>query len=72
MKKTINPFHMYVLEQEGYLDTRESKIQRVIKAVRAYPAATMPESAFRRTLTQNGIDPSSLTQRELRRIKNAI
>ena len=68
----LNPFHMYVLEQEGYLTTRESKIQRVIKAVKAYPAATMPDSDFRRVLIKNGIEPESLTQRELREILNAL
>ena len=68
----VNPFHMYVLEQEGYLTTRESKIQRVIKAVKAYPAADLPECDFNLILMENDIEPGSLTQRELRRILNAI
>ena len=68
----VNPFHMYILEQEGYLTTRESKIQRVIKAVKAYPAVTMPEAEFKLVLKENGIDPDSLTKRELREILNAI
>ena len=68
----VNPFHMDVLEQEGYLSTRESKIQRVIKAVKAYPAADLPERDFNLILMENDIEPDSLTQRELRRILNAI
>lgn len=72
MKRMDLAYGLYMAEAEGYLNTRESKIQRVIKAVKAYPAVTMPESAFRRALAQNGIDPNSLTQRELRRINSAI
>ena len=69
---TINPFHMYVLEKEGCLTTRESRLRRIIKAVKAYPAATLPESIFRRILEENDIEPDSLTDQELREILNAI
>ena len=72
MKKISLAYGLYMAETNGYLNTRESKIQRVIKAVRAYPAATMPESAFKRVLIKNGIEPSSLTERELNRIQSAI
>lgn len=68
----INPFYMYVLEQEGYLTTRESKIQRVIKMVKEYPAETMPEDVFYQVLKDNDIEPSSLIVREYHEIQSAL
>ncbi len=67
-----NPYYLYMAEAEGYLDTRESKIQRVIKEVKNYPAATMPQSAFESVCRMNDLDPASLSSSELRRIRNAI
>ena len=69
---TINPFNMYILEKEGYLSTRESKINKVIKAVKAYPAATIPENIFRQILKENDIEPNSLTKTELYKIQCAL
>lgn len=63
---------LYMGEKEGYLSTRESKIQKVIKNIKNYDAAAMPESVFKRVLIENGIEPSSLTERELNRIQDAI
>ena len=67
----INPFTMYVLEQEGYLTTRESKIKKAIKDIKHY-AAIASNEIFNQALLENGIDPDSLTKLELREIKNAI
>lgn len=72
MKKMDLDYGLFMAETEGYLNTRESKLQKVIKEVKRYPAETMPESVFKLVLIENGIKPSSLTSRELNRIKNAI
>ena len=67
-----NPYYLYMAESEGLLDTRESKIQRVIKEVKNYPAEAMPQSAFKSVCMMNNLDPASLSSSELRRIRNAI
>jgi len=65
-------YALFMAETEGYLNTRTSKINRVIAEVRPYADSTMPEAAFCQTLEHNGIDPASLTSAEYRRILNAI
>jgi len=66
------PYYLYMAETEGYLNTRESKINRVINEIKAYPAETMPEYAVVETLRRNGIDPASVTNKEFNRINYEI
>ncbi len=68
----INPYYPYMAEAEGYLDTRESKIRRVIADVKRYPDPVMSQSAFETVCKLNGLNPYSLSERELRRIKTAV
>ena len=66
----LNPYYLYMAEKEGYLNTRESKLQRVIKDIKN--AAALVDGNFELILKQNGIEPDSLTERELRKIERAL
>lgn len=59
-------------EAEGMLDTREGKLQRIIKTVKAYPAETIPDTAFYAICESCGITAGSLTEGELSRIEQEI
>lgn len=72
MKKIDLEYGLYMAETEGLLNTRESKLQKVIKEIKKYPAVIMPESAFKQVLMNNGIEPNSLTEKELNRINSAV
>jgi len=63
---------MFMAEAEGFLPTREGKIQGIIKAVKAYPGSTIELHDFFRIVDKWGIDIHSLTQAELARIESAI
>lgn len=65
-------YGLYMAETEGYLSTRENKIQKVIKDIKAYNNIEMSESVFRLILIKNEIEPSSITEQELQKIKDAI
>lgn len=65
-------YGLFIAEAEGLLDTRESKIQRIIKAVRNYPDAVMPNLVFYSICKENGIEPGTLTRAEMSRITTAI
>ena len=62
----------YFAELEGLLPTRAGKINKVIKAVKAYPAPYISSDAFEGILIGCDIDPSSLTEREMRYVNSAI
>jgi hypothetical protein len=65
-------YGLYMAEAEGYLDTRESKIQKIIKKVKNYPYSSMPEEVFYQTCEECGIAASTLSQAEIKRITRAI
>lgn len=67
-----DPYYLFMAEAEGLLDTRESKLQRIIKEVKNYPAETMPQGAFETACICNDLDPASLSPSEVRRIQRAI
>lgn len=66
------PYGLYMAEAEGYLSTRESKLQKIIKEVKAYPESVMPDLVFYTICEGCGIAPDSLTSAEMARIQNAI
>ena len=66
------PYGLYMAEAGGYLNTRESKLQKIIKTVKAYPDGVMPNLVFYAICEECGIMPDSLTNAEMTRIQNAI
>lgn len=66
-------YGLYMAEQEGYLDNlREKNINNIIEDVKKYPNKVMPNLVFFSICQQNGISYESLTDEELRRIKENI
>lgn len=63
---------LYMAEANGYLDTRESKLQKIIKKIKMYPDGVMPNLVFYAICEECGIMPDSLTNAEMTRIQNAI
>lgn len=63
---------MFYAEVEGLLPTRTGRINAIIKNIKNYPAPYIDESTFETIVKYCGIDPISLTQRELKRIESAI
>ena len=66
------PYGLYMAEAKGYLNTRESKLQKIIATVKAYPDGVMPNLVFYAICEECGIAPDSLTDAEMARIQNAI
>ena len=60
--KIGSPYHMFMMEKAGMLNTRESKLNAVIKELQACGDAA----------ADCGLDMNSLTQREIRRIEAAL
>lgn len=65
-------YGLYMAEAGGYLNTRESKLQKLIKTVKAYPDGVMPNLVFYAVCEECGIAPGSITEAEMTRIQNAI
>ena len=65
-------YGLYMAEAGGYLNTRESKLQKLIKTVKAYPDGVMPNLVFYAVCEECGITPGSITEAEMTRIQNAI
>ena len=65
----INPYYLFMAEAGGYLNTRESKIQKTIKDIKSDPREVVD---LAEVLVKNGIDPKSITFKELDRIQRAI
>ena len=70
-----SPYHMYMMEKEGMLDTHASKVNKLIKtfkrlAVNGYDAndSEIQEYAFQ----ECDISYEELTDRDIRRIKSAV
>lgn len=76
MNNINTPYRMYMMEQEGFLNTRESKIQKIIKEVKQVfsisEISVMDANTFNTIVEKNGINPISLTDTEKRQIQNAI
>lgn len=66
------PYGLFMGEQEGLLDTRESCIQRIIQKIKSYPDATVPTLVFYNICEDCGIQAGSLTRTEMARIEQAI
>ena len=65
-------YGLYMAEAGGYLNTRESKLQKLIKTVKAYPDGVMPNLVFYAVCEECGIATGSITEAEMTRIQNAI
>lgn len=65
-------YGLYMAEQSGLLNTRESAIHAIIKATREYPSETIDGDTFQSICEDNGIDADSLSHSEYQRILNAI
>lgn len=63
---------MFMAEAEGYLPTRAGKINAIVKAIKNYPSPVIDESTFETIVNYYGINPHSLTRRELNYINSAI
>lgn len=72
MQKISLPYGLYMAEAKGYLNTRESKLQKIIRIVKSYPNRIISESIFYSICKKCEINPNSLTEVEIRRIQNAI
>lgn len=66
------PYGLYMAESDGLLDTRESKIQNIIKEVKNYPYDTISDTTFYIICENCGIKAVSLTNSEIARIEQAI
>ena len=70
-----SPYHMYMMEKEGMLDTHASKVNKLIKTFSRFAAngydvndSEVQEYAFQ----ECGISYEELTDRDIRRIKSAV
>lgn len=63
---------MFMAEAEGYLPTRAGKINAIVKAIKNYPSPVIDQSVFESIVNHYGINPQSLTRRELNYINSAI
>ena len=62
----------FMAESEGLLPTRAGKINAIVKNIKAYPAPSIDIYTFYSIVRENGIDPDSLTPKEMRYINSAI
>lgn len=67
-----SPYHMYMMEQAGMLNTRESKLNAVIKELQACGDAAADLGVQKQCFQNCGLDINSLTQQEIRRIEAAL
>ena len=66
-------YGMYILEQEGYLDTRESKINAAIKDYKDLKrCGILDNSDIDRVLRRYGLSEAALTDAECRKIQTAV
>lgn len=63
---------MFMAEAEGCLPTRTGKINAIIKAIKNYPSPVIDQSVFESIVNHYGINPQSLTRRELNYINSVI
>lgn len=70
-----SPYHMYMMEKEGMLDTHASKVNKLIKTFKRFAEngydvndSEVQEYAFQ----ECGISYEELTDRDIRRIKSAV
>lgn len=70
-----SPYHMYMMEKEGMLDTHASKVNKLIKTFKRLAAhgydindGEVQEYAFQ----ECDISYEELTDRDIRRIKSAV
>ena len=70
-----SPYHMYMMEKEGMLNTHASKVNKLIKTFNRFAAngydvndSEVQEYAFQ----ECGISYEELTDRDVRRIKSAV
>ena len=67
-----SPYHMFMMEKAGMLNTRESKINAVIKELRACGDAAADLGVQKQCFQNCGLDMNSLTYREISRIEAAL
>lgn len=67
-----SPYHMYMMEQAGMLNTREGKLNAVIKELQACGDAAADLGVQKQCFQKCGLDINSLTQQEIRRIEAAL
>lgn len=67
-----SPYHMYMMEQAGMLNTREGKLNAVIKELQACGDAAADLGVQKQCFQSCGLDMNSLTQQEIRRIEAAL
>lgn len=65
-------YYAYMAEQEGLINTREGRINRVILDIKQDGSPTIEGNDFIRICKRNGIDAYTLTSKELNRIKAAV
>lgn len=63
------PYYLYMAESEGYLTTRESRINRIIKLLKE---CGDPNLYFDYICDKCGLPQSELTTTELMRIKRMV
>lgn len=66
------PELMFYAEAEGYLPTRQGKINKVIREIRDFPAPEIDISDVERLLNKEGLSYKTLTAREKRQIERGI
>ena len=70
--KIGSPYHMFMMEKAGMLNTRESKINAVIKELQACGDAAADLGGQKQCFQNCGLDMNSLTHREVSRIEAAL
>ena len=70
--KIGSPYHMFMMEKAGMLNTRESKINAVIKELQACGDAAADLEVQKQCFQNCGLDMNSLTHREVSRIEAAL
>lgn len=65
-------YGLYMAEAEGYLNTRESRIQEIIYTIKHCSSEIIYDSDFYVICHMCGVSRESLTNAEIIRIQNAI
>ena len=70
-----SPYHMYMMEKEGMLDTHASKVNKLIKTfsrLAAHGHDSNDEEVQEYAFQECGISYEELSDRDIRRIKSAV
>ena len=69
---TYEPWQLAAMEEHGITNTPAGQINRVARALAQSPNDTIDTAEFRRTCRACGVDPDSLSQKDLQHLQDAL